>query len=47
VHFQVTLKEPKKAQLNKLLCKWFPVTCSEKNLVTGPIIIEKAKSVYD
>lgn len=47
VHFQVTLKEPKKAQLNKLLCKWFPVMCLEWKLVTGPVIIEKVKSVYD
>ena len=45
--FQVTQQVPKLAQLDKLLCKWFPVMCWECKLMTGSVIIEKAKSVYD
>jgi len=28
------------------LCKWFTAMCSEEKLVTGPMIIQKAKSFY-
>jgi hypothetical protein len=39
---QQTLKEPKLAQMEKLLYKWFTKMHSEVKCVTGPMIIEKA-----
>jgi hypothetical protein len=44
---ELTLKNPKVAQLDKVLCKWFTAMHSEGNLVNGPRIIEKAKSFYE
>jgi hypothetical protein len=44
---QQTLKEPKIAQLNKVLSKWFTAMHSEGKILTGPMMIEKAKSFYD
>jgi hypothetical protein len=29
------------------MCKWFAAVHSEANLVTGPIVIRKAKPFYD
>ena len=43
---QQILKEPKLAQLESMLYKWFTTVCSEVQHVTGPMIIEKAKSFY-
>jgi DDE superfamily endonuclease./Tc5 transposase DNA-binding domain./CENP-B N-terminal DNA-binding domain. len=42
-----TLKQPKLAQLDKVLYTWFTTMRSEGKPVTGPLIIEKAKSFYD
>jgi len=42
-----TLKQPKLAQLDKVLYRWFTTMRSEGKPVTGPMIIEKAKSLYD
>jgi hypothetical protein len=42
-----TLKQPKLAQLDKVLYTWFTTMRSEGKPVTGPMIIEKAKSFYD
>ena len=44
---QQTLKEPKLAQLDKVLYKWFTAVHSEGKPMTGPMIVEKAKSFYD
>ena len=33
-------------QLDKVLCKWFTIMCSEVKPVSGPIVIQKAKSCY-
>jgi hypothetical protein len=41
-----TLKEPKLAQLDRVLCKWSTVLLSE-GPGAGPMIIERAKSFYD
>jgi hypothetical protein len=41
------LKESKLVQLDKVLYKWFTAMHSEGNPVTGPMIIEKAKSFYN
>ena len=35
------------AQFDKVLYKWFTAMHSEGKPVTGPMIIEKAKSFYD
>jgi hypothetical protein len=43
---QQTLKEPKLAQLKKVLCKWITTVCSEVKCGAGPMIISKAKSFY-
>jgi hypothetical protein len=40
------LKELKLAQLDIVLCKWFTAMHSEGKPMTGPMIIEKAKSFY-
>jgi len=34
-------------QLNSVLYKWFTAMCSEAKPMTGPMIIEEAKSFYD
>ncbi len=39
-----TLKVPKLAQLDKMLCKWFTPIGSIRKPLTGPMTIEKAKS---
>jgi hypothetical protein len=44
---QQTLKEPKLAQLYKVLYRWFTAMSSEEKPVTGHMVIEKAKSFYD
>jgi hypothetical protein len=44
---QQALKEPKLAQLDKVLYQWFTVVCSKGKPMTEPMIIEKAKSFYD
>jgi hypothetical protein len=38
---QQTFKQLKLAQLKKVLYKWFTVIGSNKNPVTGPMLIEK------
>jgi hypothetical protein len=38
------LKEAKLMQVDKVLCKWFVAVHCKGKLVTGPTIIEKAKS---
>jgi len=39
--------EPKLAQMDKVLYKWFTAMCSEGKPVAGPMIIEKANAFYD
>jgi hypothetical protein len=39
-----TLEQPKLAQLDKVLLKWFTAMHFEGKPVTGPMIIEEAKS---
>jgi len=41
------LKQPKLMQLEKVLCKWFTEIHSDRKDVSGTMIIEKAKSLYD
>jgi hypothetical protein len=41
------VKEPKLAQLDKVLYKWFTAMHSKGKPMIGPMIIEKAKSFYD
>ncbi|KAM3919534.1 large ribosomal subunit protein uL23m isoform 1-T1 [Leptodactylus fuscus] len=41
-----TLKQPKLAQLDKVVYKWFSEMRSQGITVTGPMIIEKAKAFY-
>ncbi|XP_066439178.1 large ribosomal subunit protein uL23m isoform X1 [Eleutherodactylus coqui] len=41
-----TLKQPKLAQLDKIVYKWFSEMRSQGISVTGPMIIEKAKAFY-
>jgi hypothetical protein len=41
---QQTLEQPKLAQLNKVLHKWFTALHSEGKPMTGPMMIENAKS---
>lgn len=41
-----TLKQPKLAQLDKLVYQWFTEMRSQGITVTGPMIIEKAKAFY-
>jgi hypothetical protein len=43
----LALKQPKLAQMDKLLYKWYRAMHSEQKPVTGPVIIKKAKSCYD
>jgi hypothetical protein len=43
---QQILIEPKLAQLEKVLYKWFTTVSSEVKHVSGPMIIEKAESFY-
>ena len=40
-------ERPKLVQLNSVLYKWFTAMCSEGKPMTGPMIIEEAKSLYD
>jgi len=42
-----TLKGPQLAQLDKVLYNWFTAMHSIGKPLTGPMIIEKAKIVYD
>jgi hypothetical protein len=42
-----TLKEPKLAQMYKVLRKWFTAIYSRERPVTGRVVIEKVKSFYD
>jgi hypothetical protein len=44
---QQTLKEPKLAQLGKVLCEWFTAMHSKGKPMTGPTITEKATSFDD
>jgi hypothetical protein len=44
---QQTIKEGKLAKLEKVLYTWFTPMPSEGKPVTGPTIIENAKSFYD
>jgi hypothetical protein len=44
---QQTLKEPKLAQLDKVLYKWFTATCSKGKPMTGLTIMEKANTFYN
>jgi hypothetical protein len=44
---QRALKEPKVAQLDKVLYKWFRAVHSNGKCLTGPMIIEKAKCFCD
>ncbi|XP_073514846.1 large ribosomal subunit protein uL23m isoform X1 [Phyllobates terribilis] len=41
-----TLKQPKLAQLDKMVYRWFSEMRSQGITVTGPMIIEKAKAFY-
>jgi hypothetical protein len=41
------LKQPKLAELDKVLYKGFTAICSEGKPMTGPMIIEKSKCCYD
>jgi hypothetical protein len=42
---EYTLKQPEMAWLDKVLCKWWFTTVHSKgNPMTGPMIVEKAKS---
>ncbi|KAM4018545.1 large ribosomal subunit protein uL23m isoform 1-T1 [Anomaloglossus baeobatrachus] len=41
-----TLKQPKLAQLDKVVYSWFTEMRSQGIIVTGPMIIEKAKAFY-
>ena len=41
-----TLKDPKFAQLDMVLYRWFTAMCSEGKPVTEPLIIDKAQSFY-
>ena len=40
-------QQPKLAQLDKALCKWFMTMPSTTNSINGLMKIEKAKSFYD
>ena len=42
-----TLKEPKLAQLDKVLSKWFTAMRPKGKPVTGPVMMGKAKPLYD
>lgn len=42
-----TLKQPKLLQLEKVLQKWFTAMCLEEKPVTGAMINQKVKSLYD
>jgi hypothetical protein len=44
---QQALKQPKLAQLDNVLYKWFTVMHSEGKLVTESMINEKADSFFD
>lgn len=44
---QQILKEPKLAQFNNVLCKWFKPLCSKRKLVSGPMIIKNATYFYE
>jgi hypothetical protein len=44
---QQTLKEPKFAQLDKVLYKWLTAMCSERKPMTEPMVIVKAKFIHD
>jgi hypothetical protein len=44
---QQTLLKHKFAQLYKVTCKWFVPVQSEGIPMPGPIVIEKAKSLYN
>jgi hypothetical protein len=44
---QQALKQPKLAQLDLVLYKWFTVMHSEGKLVAESVIIERAKSFFD
>jgi len=44
---QATDREPKLAQVDKVVYKWFTAMCSEGKPMTGPMIIEKANVFYD
>jgi hypothetical protein len=41
------LKDPKFAQLGKVLYKWFTAMCSKGKPMTARIIVGKAMSLYD
>jgi hypothetical protein len=41
------LKQPKLLQLEKVLQKWFTAMCLEEKPVTGAMINQKVKSLYD
>jgi hypothetical protein len=41
------LKEPKLAQLDKVLYKWFTAMCSKGKPWPGTVVIENATSFYD
>jgi hypothetical protein len=44
---QQALKQPKLAQVDRVLYKWFTVMHSEGKLATESMIIEKANSFFD
>jgi len=41
------LEQPKLHQFDRVLYLWFTTVCSERKPMTGPVIIEKVKSLYD
>jgi hypothetical protein len=43
---QQALKHSKLVQLEKMSCKWFTAVCSEGKIMTGHMIIERAKYFY-
>ena len=44
---QQTLIDPKLAQLDQVLHMWFTAVCSIGKPITGSMIIDKAKFLYD
>jgi hypothetical protein len=41
------MKEPKSAQLDRVLCMWFTAVPTKGKAMTWPMLIGKAKSFYD